>query len=247
MGYKIKFNDYELAKFNTIETVKKPKIMSLYSYMVKYSVDNKLTISAPKLHKMYSHHHYKISLSYFKQLISELQDLDLIIIDKTNKINSYFILREPKKTPEKVTDEKMSEIIDIPNLAVIDDECNKESSSNNNYTNTLKTDFGETVAPIELVAYAKKLMNELRIKSNFVKENVLKKLSSCTGVNRAGMINYILKVITEKKSIQEARRAAYKKKIKIYISSQGTFNNYEQRKYSHQDFIDMEYKLLGWN
>lgn len=246
MYYKIKFNYFENSTFNQIDTVKKKKLMSIYSYMIKYSVDNKITISASKFHKMYEKYHKGVCLSYFKELLLELERLGLIIIDKTKKIRTFFIPR----VANEVANENVDENIDIPMLEDDLQTCNIENF-NNNYTNTLNTqletqNFGEKVAPVELVNVAKKLLKELRIRSKWVKDEVNKKLSNCTNVNRRGMNNYVLKVIIDKKTKQESRREYFIRKVKVGVSTQGSFNNYDQRQYSHEDFISMEYKLLGW-
>lgn len=231
-NYKIKFNYYENTTFNQIETARKIKIMSVYSYLVKYSVDNRLTKSAAKLHFMYEKHHPGVCLSYFKELLLELEKLGLIFIEKSKKIRTFFIPR----VATRVASEKPTKPIDMTQLEDDSKICNTESFTSN-YTNTLNTQletqsFDEKVAPIELVNVAKKLIKDLRIRSQWVKDEVKKKLSACTNVNRKGMNNYVLKVIIEKKTKQEARRDEFKRKVKIGMPSQGSFNQYEQRQYT---------------
>lgn len=247
--YKIKFNSYELSTFNTVETVKKTKLMSVYSYLIKNSIENNLTISAEKLHAKYKRYHKGVSLAYFKKLIKNLEELSLIAIDKSKKIRSYFISRAQITTPkvaEKVAEEKEVEPIDIPSLEGNSEKRNTKSL-NNSYTNTLYTqqrsqDFGDFVAPVELVLAAKKIMKELRIRSAFVKEKVNQKLSSCYNINRKGMDNYVLKVIIEKKILQEARREAFRRSIHTGVAIK--FNK-EKPQYTHEQMIDIENKLLG--
>lgn len=249
--YKIKFNSYELSTFNIIETVKKNKLMSVYSYLIKHSIENKLTISAEKLHAKYKRYHKGVSLAYFKKLIKNLEDLRLITIDKSKKIRSYFIPRAQittQKVAEKVAEEKEVKSFDIPELEDSNEKRNLKSL-NNSYTSTLYTQQrsqafeNDFVAPVELVLVAKKIMKELRIRSAFVKERVNQKLSSCYNINRKGMDNYVLKVITEKKIIQESRREAFRRSIHIGVAIK---LNKEKPSYTHEQMIAIENKLLGW-
>lgn len=245
--YKIEFNFYEKSTFNKIDTVKKKKLMSVYSYLIKYSVDNKLTISAAKLHSMYKNHHPGVSLSYFKELLIELEKMGLITINKSKKIRTFFIPR----MAGKMASEKIIAPIDMPNLEDDSHSCNIESSSNTNtLTSSTQNSFGEIVAPVELICVAKSILKEMRIRNHIIIKNVLKKLKGRENINRTGMFKYITKVIIEKKAefeiwVRESLRFNRVKKAKRDAQS-GSFNNYHQRNYSHQEFVDMELKLLGW-
>lgn len=247
--YIIEFNDFEKNIFNTIETVKKTKLMSVYCSMVLYSTDNTLSISMSKLLKRYKNANFKrwkerkISLAYLKQLINDLEKLGLIKIDKTNKINSYFIPRVAEKVAEKVADEKLSESIDIPNVAN-DEEVSNIGVGSNIYNNTPNTQlnkkYGEIVPGMELVYFAKMFMKELRIRSKRVKDEVIKKLANCMNVNRAGMEKYVLKVIIEKKAKQELRRQQFSKGKNIAISK---FLDRNRKEYSHGE-IERKFGII---
>ena len=107
--YKIKFNKYQKSVFKTVEFNgdKKRKIMSVYSYLIKYS-DEKGTVtkSLTKLHKMYLRYHKKISLAYFKQISSILIDLELL-----KKIdNSLIVVSE--KIAKKIADTEVTETVE---------------------------------------------------------------------------------------------------------------------------------------
>lgn len=252
--YKIKFNKYEQSIFNQIESIRKIKLMSVYSYLIKYSVDCKLTISAAKLHKMYKRYHKGVSLSYFKQLLLELEEIRLILIEKSDKIRTFFVPRKPfvaQKVAEKIANEEIVESIDIAKSEEHSQELNTKSCSNTNTLTSSTPNFGETVEAKELTVVAESILKDMRIRNKVIIKNVLRKLESRNNVNRSGMFKYITKVILEKKAefeiwVREPLKFNRLKKAKR-DAQEGSFNNYGQRSYSHQEFIDMEYKLLGWN
>lgn len=256
--HKIQFTSEELTILNDMEVIqnKRNKLMSVYSYLIKYSQDSKLIKPVATLYTIYVRSHIKISLAYFKRLILELSEVGLVVIDKTSRKYKYFI---PRKVAEKVAENKVATTTE--NTSVESNlEKRKYKTINNTYTYTYNTDPKESVCTIDnLVNIANGLFKEYGIKSFSVKEMVLAKIRNCNNINIAGAIAYISKVIAEKKGIQESKRAMFlKNKVKnkpsfdknTYksTSKELKFNNFTAREmYSDAKAMqDLEAKLLGW-
>lgn len=233
--YKISFNEYQKNIFSTVDFNgdKRNKLLSVFSYIKKYSPDGSLTKSINKLYSMYIRHHYKISNKYFYNLIDTLIELNLI-----EKIDNKIMLIQ-EKVQKKVQTFKVAS--DVENTSLEGDfEKPKDKVINNtiypyNITNV--------VAPVELVTKAEELMKELGIRSTMVKKMVIGKLKTCKNIHRAGFISYILKVISEKKAIQVKRRMEYKANV---IDNYNSFNDFPQRQYTATEYMAMEEGLLSW-
>lgn len=233
--YKIRFNEYQKNIFSTVNYNgdKRNKLLSVFSYVLKYSPDGSLTKSVNKLYAMYIRYHKLISLAYFKKLINVLVELNLLA--KENRVLTIVT----KKVAKKVAKIKPSETIENTSLEGYFKKPKDKVINNTIYSyNTT-----EVVAPVEMVLKAEELLKDLNIKSKIVKKMVIDKLKTCKNINRAGFINYILKVIAEKKAIQEQRRNTYKAN---YVSGYNAFNDFEQREYTKEEYKDIEWKLLGW-
>ena len=125
-NYKIKFNDYQMNILNSLDLNgnKRHNLMSVYSYLIKYSVDGLVSKSLNKLYMMYIRHHKKIdslvesiSKAYFCKLVNFLEELELI--SKDNR--KVFILeaRVDKKVEEKVDKNNSAETTENTILADI--------------------------------------------------------------------------------------------------------------------------------
>lgn len=102
---KISLTDEENYILNNIDVIenKRKKLKSVYLCLIKYSQDNKLSVPVAKLYTIHknsksSNSKLKMSLAYFKSLISDLESIGLVVIDKTNRKYRYFI---PRIIPEK--------------------------------------------------------------------------------------------------------------------------------------------------
>ena len=152
--YKTEFNDYQMAIFNTLDLngYKRFNLMSVYSYLIKYSTDKLVSKSLSKLYAMYIRYHKKvdsmdesISKSYFCGLINELVDLKLLAKDN----RKVFILDSPvdKKVDEKV--DKNNSAPSVEESEVTEDSVATEiQSSKNIYNNNIYNTSSEDVADI---------------------------------------------------------------------------------------------------
>ena len=152
--YKTKFNDYQMAIFNALDLngYKRFNLMSVYSYLIKHSIDKLVSKSLSKLYAMYIRYHKKvdsmdesISKSYFCGLITELVDLKLLTKDN----RKVFILDSPvdKKVDEKV--DKNNSAPSVEESGVTKDSVATEiQSSNQYYNNNIYNTSGEDVADI---------------------------------------------------------------------------------------------------
>ena len=152
--YKTKFNDYQMAIFNTLDLngYKRFNLMSVYSYLIKHSIDKLVSKSLSKLYAMYIKYHKKIdsmdesiSKSYFCSLITELVELKLLTKDN----RKVFILDSPvdKKVDKKV--DKNNSAPSVEESEVTGDSVATEiQSSNQYYNNNIYNTSSEDVADI---------------------------------------------------------------------------------------------------
>lgn len=230
--HKIPFTLEENNIFNNLEVIenKRKKLMSVYSYLIKYSPDRKLIKPIAFLYDLYVRSHYKMSLAYFKRLISELAEAGLVIVDKSKSRYKYFIPRKvAEKVAEKVANNEVAQSIENTNS---DNNFKKHKYRiiNNTNTITVNTNPMEFVSCEKLIEIARGLFREYKIKSTGVKEMVISKLSLVNNVLYTGAVQYVTKVIAEKKAIQEANRELYRRvlnKVKASkIASSTTLNKY---------------------
>lgn len=202
--YKIKFNQYQKNIFKEVEFNgdKKRKIMSVYSYLIKYSDKNgTVTKSLTKLHKMYLRYHKKISLAYFKQISTILIDLELL-----KKIdNSLSIVSE--KIAKKIADTEVTETVENTNLESNSNLPNNELEYNL-YTNTnivkmLKSFYkgikGTFASKKDLKDIAECLFVVNKVNNKIVQTTVLNKIKhSKQAIRLAGAVAYVEAIIMNK-------------------------------------------------
>lgn len=153
--YKTEFNDYQMAIFNTLDLngYKRFNLMSVYSYLIKHSVDKLVSKSLSKLYEMYIRYHKKvdsmnesISKSYFCGLVKELVDLKLLAKDN----RKVFILDSPvdKKVDEKVDKNNSAPSVEESevegNSAATEIQSSKNIYNNYNIYNTSAEDVSDT-------------------------------------------------------------------------------------------------------
>lgn len=203
--YKIKFNQYQKNIFKEVDFNgdKKRKIMSVYSYLIKYSDETGVvTKSLTKLHKMYLRYHKKMSLSYFKQISLILIDLKLI-----KKIDDVLIIIA-EKIAEKIANQEVSKPIENTSL-----ECNSNLHNNEQnydlYTNTnivkmlkgfykgLSGRVNATKKDLQDIAKCLFVLN--RVDSALVQHAVFSKIKySKKNINLAGAVAYVEAIVMEK-------------------------------------------------
>lgn len=264
MNYKITFTEYQKNIFgvNDFNGDKKRKTMSVLSYLIKYSEDAKVTKSINTLYKMYIKYHSKMSNKHFYNIVSTLEEMKLIrkdnknifviFDDNSNMNNSINENQVQEKVQKKLQTENTAETVENTQVESNLNLCNNKVL-NNNYTYTLNTNHDDFVAPVELVYIATNMLKELDIKSKIVKDAVLNKLRRCINIHRNGVNAYIMAVIKEKKTIQEARRINFRNTIKSkanvvasqYNNGEG-FNNFVGRNYTDEDYKSIEDALLSW-
>ena len=209
--YKIKFNQYQKNIFKEVDFNgdKKRKIMSVYSYLIKYSDETGVvTKSLTKLHKMYLRYHKKMSLSYFKQISLILIDLKLI-----KKIDDVLIIIA-EKIAEKIANQEVSKPIENTSL-----ECNSNLHNNEQnydlYTNTnivkmlkgfykgLSGRVNATKKDLQDIAKCLFVLN--RVDSALVQHAVFSKIKySKRNINLAGAVAYVEAIVMEKLGDYEA-------------------------------------------
>ena len=209
--YKIKFNQYQKNIFKEVDFNgdKKRKIMSVYSYLIKYIDETGVvTKSLTKLHKMYLRYHKKMSLSYFKQISLILIDLKLI-----KKIDDVLIIIA-EKIAEKIANQEVSKPIENTSL-----ECNSNLHNNEQnydlYTNTnivkmlkgfykgLSGRVNATKKDLQDIAKCLFVLN--RVDSALVQHAVFSKIKySKRNINLAGAVAYVEAIVMEKLGDYEA-------------------------------------------
>lgn len=235
--YKTKFNDYQMSIFNTLDLngYKRFNLMSVYSYLIKHSIDKLVSKSLSKLYAMYIRYHKKvdsmdesISKSYFCGLINELVDLKLLAKDN----RKVFILNSPvdKKVDEKV--DKNNSAPSVEESEVTGDSVATEIQSskqyyNNNIYNTSSEDvadskvfvpYGSKVVATkeQLKEIAEDLYKTLKIRSNHIKTEVLNVICAYDErIYLQSARSYLKAVILDKKARREIEREDFKKKVAI--------------------------------
>lgn len=242
----------------TDDKEKQKRIMSILSYMIKYTDMEtlELTKTRNKLYTMYSvnnwKYHEKISKSHFYKIT------DLIME------NEYFLKdNEDSKKGNGETLEEIKEIaVSVENTNVEDNGLKTNALTNNNNTNTYTLYTSTDVKAMDLV---EDVFKDLKIKSKVIKTMVIGKLQNMV-LDIKGAVAYIIRVITEKMEQYNTMKVNYAKKVaetkysktkNTFMSKKAnvvnkavnhvvatSFNNFESRQY---DYDDLEKRLLGWN
>lgn len=252
LNYKIKFTENEINIFNSkIESDKtRAKIMSIYSYIVKNSENNKLTISFSKFHKKYSRYHFNMCLTYFKKLINRLEELQLISINKENKCNTYFI----NGVTEKVTNENITESIEttrleynlnLPKNKIINKDIDKDISTKSenkiNY-NSLIENEKKCTSLIDVRVKTKELLKKYRVRNKSIQNYVLVTITKFyRNVTVKFLENYIIKLISKARIKYYADWNSSQAK-KVHVIKTLKCANFSQRQYNYDS---LEKQLLG--
>ena len=244
--YKTKFNDYQMSIFNTLDLngYKRFNLMSVYSYLIKHSIDKLVSKSLSKLYAMYIRYHKKvdsmdesISKSYFCGLINELVDLKLLAKDnrkvfilnspvdeKVDKNNSAPSVEESRVTVDSVATEIQSSN-QYYNNNIYNTSSEDVADTHNNFDLAFESDDSKVFVPYgskvlatkeQLKEIAEDLYKTLKIKSNHIKTEVLNVICAYDErIYLQSARSYLKAVILDKKARREIEREDFKKKVAI--------------------------------
>lgn len=242
-NYKTKFTEKEINLLNTVERINtRNSLMSLYAYLICQAGENgTLSFSYRAFLNKYNRSHKKISLGTLKNRIDTLVTLGLLTVEKikqscTYKLNRFLNSSKPSQDTESTNLEgDSSEHKYINNINNIDIDL---------YSNSKKdfdpSKYKKCTSFVEVRKKVKELLKVCRVKSNWIKDRVLIKVSKAyRNITVRFLENYILKAIAD-------ARNAYKKNWIKYTSVNVRpvrQVNFTQREY---DWKLLEKQLLGW-
>ncbi len=257
----------------------KSNMMSVLSYLIKHGANLKqgLRKSIKDIWNMYKRYHKEIkSISNFKKIIYKLENAKLIFIEKIGKINVYHarkFLEAPNKVTEEVTNKNTIESIEITSLEndlentqiqniknnyiTITDNTSNDVSQDD-YKNSLaykkacEANNADTLAPVELMKIAYKILKEKRRRSEKLISMIRKALQDKLTIARINADKYVETVVADKIAKYEFNREMYALTITknknnyrlAHNKANSTFANFTQRKY---DYDKLEAQLLGWD
>ena len=259
-----------------IFTKTKLNMMSVLSYLIKHGAtsNNGLRKSIKDIWNMYRRYHTDIkTISNFKKIIYKLEQVKLIFIEKIGKINVYHarkFLEVPNKVTEEVTNKNTIESIeitsldnDLENTQILNNKNNYITIINNtsddvtedNYKNSLaykkacEVNNADTLAPVELMKIAYKILKEKRRKSEKLISMIRKALQDKLTIARINADKYVETVVLDCIAKYEFNREMYayaivKNKNNYRLAYNRVDSNFTQRKY---DYDKLEKQLLGWD
>lgn len=259
----------------------KLKMMSVYQYMIKHSADSidGLIKSFSDFWKMYKRHHKGIkSKSSFISIIYKLEAEGFIFIEKLGKVNIYharkkFLNQDLKEElKENLKHENNPKGIDTTKVDD-DDQDTQILNNKNNYINIInntsndvsqddyknslaykkacKANNADTLAPVELMKIAYKILKEKRRRSEKLISMIRKALQDKLTIARINADKYVETVVADKIAKYEFNREMYALTITknknnyrlAHNKANSTFANFTQRQY---DYDKLEAQLLGW-
>lgn len=260
----------------------KLKMMSVYQYMIKHSADSidGLIKSFSDFWKMYKRHHKEIkSKSSFISIIYKLEAEGFIFIEKLGKVNIYharkkFLNQDLKEElKENLKHENNPKSIDTTKVDD-DDQDTQILNNKNNYINIInntsndvsqddyknslaykkacEANNADTLAPVELMKIAYKILKEKRRRSEKLISMIRKALQDKLTIARINADKYVETVVADKIAKYEFNREMYALTITknknnyrlAHNKANSTFANFTQRKY---DYDKLEAQLLGWD
>ena len=260
----------------------KLKMMSVYQYMIKHSADSidGLIKSFSDFWKMYKRHHKEIkSKSSFISIIYKLEAEGFIFIEKLGKVNIYHarkkFLNQDLKEELKEDLKHENDLKSIDTTKVDDDDQDTQILNNkNNYINIInntsndvsqddyknslaykkacEANNADTLAPVELMKIAYKILKEKRRRSEKLISMIRKALQDKLTIARINAESYVATVVADKIAKYEFNREMYARTITknknnyrlAYNKANSTFANFTQREY---DYDKLEAQLLGWD
>lgn len=194
--YKIKLSKQQITTIYDItdNKDKQNKLMSILSYLIKYTKENKLTKSLNRLYTMYIRLEYrKITRSYFYKLVNLLKEYNLFTAIE-DKIKD--------KTEDK---ENVAETFENTNVECASEKHNNLTPNPNIYINIPNTSD-------DVIEIAKEILKDMDIKSKYIRSLVINSLATAK-IDSKGMISYIYAVILEKIKVYYKARDKYKQKV----------------------------------
>ena len=260
----------------------KLKMMSVYQYMIKHSADSidGLIKSFSDFWKMYKRHHKEIkSKSSFISIIYKLEAEGFIFIEKLGKVNIYHArkkflnqdlkeeLKEDLKhendlksidTTKVDGDDQDTQILNNKNNYITIINNTSDDVTEDNYKNSLaykkacEANNADTLAPVELMKIAYKILKEKRRRSEKLISMIRKALQDKLTIARINADKYVETVVADKIAKYEFNREMYARTISknknnyrlAHNKANSTFANFTQRKY---DYDKLEKRLLGWD
>ena len=260
----------------------KLKMMSVYQYMIKHSADSVdgLIKSFSDFWKMYKRHHKEIkSKSSFISIIYKLEAEGFIFIEKLGKVNIYHArkkflnqdlkeeLKEDLKhendlksidTTKVDGDDQDTQILNNKNNYITIINNTSDDVTEDNYKNSLaykkacEANNADTLAPVELMKIAYKILKEKRRRSEKLISMIRKALQDKLTIARINADKYVETVVADKIAKYEFNREMYARTISknknnyrlAHNKANSTFANFTQRKY---DYDKLEKRLLGWD
>ena len=260
----------------------KLKMMSVYQYMIKHSADSVdgLIKSFSDFWKMYKRHHKEIkSKSSFISIIYKLEAEGFIFIEKLGKVNIYHArkkflnqdlkeeLKEDLKhendlksidTTKVDGDDQNTQILNNKNNYITIINNTSDDVTEDNYKNSLaykkacEVNNADTLAPVELMKIAYKILKEKRRKSEKLISMIRKALQDKLTIARINAESYVETVVADKIAKYEFNREMYALAITknknnyrlAYNKANSTFANFTQREYDNDK---LEMQLLGWD
>ena len=250
--------------------------------MIKHSADSVdgLIKSFSDFWKMYKRHHKEIkSKSSFISIIYKLEAEGFIFIEKLGKVNIYHArkkflnqdlkeeLKEDLKhendlksidTTKVDGDDQDTQILNNKNNYITIINNTSDDVTEDNYKNSLaykkacEANNTDTLAPVELMKIAYKILKEKRRKSEKLISMIRKALQDKLTIARINADKYVETVVADKIAKYEFNREMYALAITknknnyrlAHNKANSTFSNFTQREY---DYDKLEKQLLGWS
>ena len=205
--YRNKFTKEQLKLLNEIKNEdRRKRYMSIFSYILECSNDDRLEISLYSLEKKYNARKKRACLQTIKNAVKKFTDLGLLSLEKVNGNNIYVI----EKSPQFLAEGKTPETIENTSIEA-DKNLHKSKYKNNIYNNIVLNTYVPTE---EIDKTIKATMKEFNIKSSFVYVYVKNRLLNIK-VQRAGLIALILKNMEIAKAYIETKRELFKRNVNL--------------------------------
>ncbi|WP_058993673.1 hypothetical protein [Sarcina ventriculi] len=219
------------------------------------------------------------SYANFRKLMYKLIEHGFLFVERLGKVNIYYARKNflndsvANGVTDGVTDGNPIQSIDTTSVEVLENAqqilnnknnyiniINNTSNdvSQNDYKNSLaykkacEVNNADTLAPVELMKIAYKILKEKRRKSEKLISMIRKALQDKLTIARVNADKYVETVVADKIAKYEFNREMYARTITknknnyrlAHNKANSTFANFTQRKY---DYDKLEAQLLGWD
>lgn len=249
MAYKYTLNYEEKSILNSIENSKiRNSLMSIYTYLNLKSEDNILAISFSKLLSNYKKYKRNvdtnISRSTLENRIKKLVEIKLVKITKIKNINQYVLYNS------KFFNQELDDFLDDSKQVQSTENTSLESNSIlHKYINNINKDYKDSYSNsdnnnldnlkkcsslVDVRNRVRELLNKLRVKSTWIKDRVLNKL---TKYYRKITIKFLDNYIN--KAIEDSRKQYYAN-YKKFSNKNLTVNNFTEREDRALTYMQLE-------